>query len=89
MKTPFTYDDLWGLIYDANRAEVAACHSNKQDAAFIVRACNAHDDLVAAMERLIYEFDTFTNNRPDSDKLGDTSGMSNARAALAKAKGGA
>lgn len=50
MKTPLMYDDLWGLIYDTNKAEVAACHSNKQDAADIVRICNVYDELVSALE---------------------------------------
>jgi len=50
MKLPLTYDETWGLIHDADGAEVVACHSNKADAADIVRACNSHYDLLAALE---------------------------------------
>ena len=50
---PYRYDDTWGIIYGANDTEVAACHSNKADAAFIVRACNAHDDLIAALSNAV------------------------------------
>lgn len=46
-----------------------------QDAAFIVRAVNAHDELVAALDALITE-------SPNQTKAGDM-----ARAILAKVKG--
>lgn len=49
---PYRYDDTWGIVYGDDDKEMAACHSNKADAAFIVRACNAHDDLLAALEAL-------------------------------------
>jgi hypothetical protein len=48
------------------------------DSAFIVRACNAHDDLVAAL-RLIAEFPA-----PEQDSLPAANMRELARAALAK-----
>jgi len=52
------------------------------DAAMIVRAVNAHDDLVAALRNLLHEARHFGN--PEMDVAKDA-----AEAALAKAEGGA
>lgn len=55
---------------------------NKDNAAFIVRACNAHNDLVAAIEGLL-----LCAELNQDDMEGDTRYMlENARATLAKAK---
>jgi hypothetical protein len=56
---------------------VAECRRNA-DAQFIVRACNAHEDLIAAA-RAICE--------PDDGYSFDSRKLKNLRAALAKAEG--
>lgn len=58
--------------------EVATA-KRKSDAAFIVRACNAHDDLVSALDKLV----------GDMDPEGVNPEFNQARAALAKAQGSA
>jgi hypothetical protein len=55
----------------------------KANAAFIVTACNAHDDLLAALQDFR---DAYTHHRLDSQKHALAEA---ARAAIAKAKGGA
>lgn len=73
---------------DRNYEEGAICYvygsegeKPKANAAFIVRACNAHDDLVKALE---YFYDAARH-----DKNVDPFAFKLAYAALAKAKGGA
>ena len=53
---------------------------SNENAAFIVRACNAHDDLVAAVEELL---EHLADNDPE---LSGSPLCGMARAALAKAK---
>jgi hypothetical protein len=60
-----------------NSAEIAA-----HDAAFIVRACNAHDDLLAALKNLADEFDEFMSEHGQLDNKP----LHAARAAIAKAE---
>ena len=63
----------------------------KANAAFIVRACNSHYDLVAALTRLLRAFESDKNVMPNCDVLTcwETNSMAIKQAldALAKAKG--
>jgi len=66
------------------------------NAEFIVRACNAHDDLVKALSALVERIDYYASLGEAADKNIETwayteasTDMQNARAALAKATGGA
>jgi hypothetical protein len=52
------------------------------DAAYIVRCVNAHDDLVAALQEMIIQFNDISGA---NQKIGEKIALSNARAALAKA----
>jgi hypothetical protein len=54
------------------------------NAAFIVKACNAHDDLVAALKRMLLEFDFLIEAGRIPDVRNDVIFVA-ARAALAKA----
>ena len=54
----------------------------KETAAFIVRACNAHDELVAALSRLVAES---THHDGAEYEDGEWLALDAARAALAKA----
>ena len=55
------------------------------NAEFIVRACNAHDDLVAALEAIADQDLTYLNGMVTEGKI-SMSSIFNARAALAKAR---
>lgn len=73
--TPWQQDEDWIVSGDGN--PVAAAHMNAEaNAAFIVRACNAHDDLVRALRHAVEAFEA------DNDKSWY---VAEARAALAKA----
>lgn len=87
MKTPLTYDETWALIYDANGQEVAACHSNKQDAAEIVRRCNAHGDLVGVLDRILRAHDSGNNGAVMGEAVLCAQFADLARDVLAKARG--
>ena len=92
---------LLDRIEDANRRTVAtcACQSNtltddginEDNAQFIVRACNAHNDLVAALSDLLTECDdmyaTLRRNDYATCNFEDLRRVKNARAAIAKANG--
>jgi hypothetical protein len=53
------------LITDsAGMSDIAQCE-RQSDAAFIVRACNAHDELVAALRQLAKEVSLLTNEGDD------------------------
>jgi hypothetical protein len=80
---PYRYDETWAIIYGANGAELAACHSSPADAAFIVRACNAHDDLVAVLEDLL----CCTELNLDDIENSTRRTIETAVAVIAKAKG--
>lgn len=77
---------------DTFRIATCYCHQlggedAKANAAFIVRAVNAHDDLVAALRKLIGDFESEIHNEYDGtsmleDRLAE---IDYARAALAKA----
>lgn len=60
--------------------DIAHCYGedHEANAAFIVRACNSHDDLVAALEQMTAHYEHLDD--------GDGS-IQQARAAIAKAKG--
>lgn len=61
---------------------VAASVALETDAAFIVRACNSHDELVEALESLVrQQEDVFKGGSVNAD-------LKPAYAALAKAEGG-
>jgi hypothetical protein len=83
---PYRYDETWAIVYGADNVEIAACHSNKADAAFIVRACNTHAELVTALENLL---EKSANFEAGGMKFKHYFGAAifNAHAALAKAKG--
>lgn len=58
------------------------CHSSKEeDAAFIIRACNSHYDLVAFVERFVKDMNNTEAHNCDV--------VTEARALIAKAKGAA
>lgn len=88
-KLPWKYEsnDADGLVIDSNNLVV--CNNKNyypqavlmQDMQFIVRACNAHDDLVAALNDLVSTFN------PDEQALYNFARpkIEAARAALAKA----
>lgn len=92
---PWTFDDIWHLIKGPNGEEVAAIHSAQAsdtarrgnrftanaNAEFIVRACNNHDKLVAALAMCI----AVMEDPPSVIRMNDTDGYRNARAALADA----
>jgi len=73
-----TYEIHWS----ADGECVAEIVHGKDDAAFIVRACNAHDELVAALEALVRDYEEF-----DKYPTSDEHPLYAARNALAKAKG--
>ena len=63
--TPWNYDSTWALIMGPKGEEIGAIHAGstkdgarvrtleaKANAEFIVRAVNAHDDLVALLKEL-------------------------------------
>jgi hypothetical protein len=56
--------------------------NHKADAAHIVRCVNSHDDLVAALQEMIIQFNDISGA---NQKIGEKIALSNARAALAKA----
>jgi hypothetical protein len=61
------------------------CQRSEENAAFIVRACNAYDDMLAALEELVEEADDHPGW--EGHKYGNTLGFQWARAAIRKAKG--
>ena len=81
---------------DGYTDNIAACaHRIDADqitnAAFIARACNAHDDLVAALVRLLRATEADVEQCPEMDVLTafetNSQAIQQARAALAKARG--
>lgn len=81
------YETEPACIFDANGDEVAYPNDNLDNSEewceFIVRACNSHDDLVDAIEKLLSESDPVSDNvtyvyAAEIDRL---------RKALAQAKG--
>lgn len=80
---PYDPDNYW--IDDNTGERVAAAGGRRMSASDVARACNAHDDLVAALESIAdaepMDTDAFIC---DFDTL-----QGIARAALAKAKAGA
>ena len=99
---PWTCENRHGYDYEIWSGEneivsVGAGTDAEADAAFIVRACNAHDSLVAACEALLNFFgdlhaelvvDDFyrTSGNPDDEETG-TEIIRNALAVVNKAKG--
>jgi hypothetical protein len=81
-------NDLWyvGISIEASGARVAdTCILNNhhtEDAAFIVLACNAHDELVAALKFCVIEIAGIRNRKLTR---GEEVALDAARAALAKA----
>ena len=56
------------------------------NAEFIVRACNAHDDLVSALENLLSQYGTFPYAWSEKE-INEDEDVIFARKAIAKAKG--
>lgn len=56
------------------------------DAEFIVRACNAHDELVSALDSLANEYEALMN-RVSSTYMWNIKPLYNARALVTKARG--
>lgn len=77
------------ICYDA-QSHVQGPDAKEADAnaAFIVRACNAHDDLVAVVQERIRCIELEAHNSGD-DPTAIDSQYDDLRAALAKAKAGA
>lgn len=93
---PWTQYENGGQIYNANKSFVTCVQSTlcQEDAAFIVRACNSHYDLVAALEAVTKELHELSKDEQDDYSVG-IRGWSEchakvdaANAALAKAKAG-
>ena len=98
---PWTYDDTWALIKGPKDEEIAALHAAELpggrrvhrhtaycNAAFIVRACNAHGELLEALQNTCSIVDSFLNGPgEDADFMDEV--LIKARAALANAKGDA
>lgn len=82
--TPTPWSVSGNMIWDANNYHVASCNVNN-DAAFIVRACNAHDELVAACEEAIKAIELRISMQGAAGYLGNA--YKKAKEALAKAKG--
>jgi hypothetical protein len=88
--TPW-FDDGRGAIYvpdpDNDLGGIVVANVKAADATFIVRACNAHDDLVAAARKTLEWFDRESDHAVSfADRVqlcGDAETM--LRAALAKA----
>ena len=85
-------EDYSAIIYDANGYAVAD-HLKKEHADLIVRAVNAHDDLVEALSKTIIAIDAYAAVSGKSDiglvtAVRDAKAtLNSARAALAKASG--
>jgi len=77
------YDDSQGTL---NNFVLASCYLPK-DAEFVAQACNAHVDLLAALERLRCEACHYRQTGRGAQYLHDAENA--AIAALVKAKGGA
>lgn len=91
---PWTFDETWSLIMSGD-IEVAALHSGEaanvkrvnrsialDNAAFIVRAVNNHDNLVNLVQRLLDNAEIDALNEPELEPL-----CEQARAALKAVKG--
>ena len=81
------FDSLDELHGDVELVMVCEGLKNPNDAAFIVRACNAHDELVAALENLREDFRMLQSGewKPNEDSV--QASLDIANAALAKARG--
>ena len=88
---------LWGepnpqqVITSKDGFVAQTLHANDYaNAAFIVRACNAHDDLVAALERILRSFEADAEQVPfvsiATCWATNSQAIAQARAALAKAR---
>lgn len=82
-------DEIILSTHDGQTDWVAGTAERKETAAFIVRACNAHDDLVAALDRMaeflagVLKKDGF----PHDTAMLALALIDRADAAIAKAKG--
>ena len=90
--TPWVVDDL--MIFEASKrgwkiANLCGWDSHQSkiemtaNAAFIVTACNAHDQLIAALERLVADY----QDVPDATDADGQAVFEQARAALRAASG--
>ena len=85
--TPTPWSDNGNEIIDARGAVVGGAVTDK-DAAFMIRACNSHDQLVSALRNLIAASDAYsTVHAPDGDDVARmvryAEAFNNARAVLA------
>ena len=71
------------FVLDANGDELCVA-PNQTTAEFVVRACNAHDELVSALETLVADVEAEYRDRNGD---ADHDGIEKAKTALAKAKG--
>ena len=81
------------VIWDIDNLTVVSHAVTEDDAREIVRRCNSHDDLLAACEAMIEMADTWDRHFREYAKASrwtdsDPDIMAQARAAVAKAKGG-
>jgi hypothetical protein len=74
--TPWTVRDCAVYMGTAGGFDLRGCPQPDANAAFIVRACNAHDELVAALGDLV--------GRIERDERIEMQHLTHARAALAK-----
>lgn len=93
--TPTPWRTEWGYVGNTRRLFVAAdgmdglLPSFEEDAAFIVRAVNSHDELLAACERVMACVLSMTRDLSFlGPQMEETGVINDIRAAIAKAKGG-
>lgn len=89
--TPWHKDKTYPyIIRDANHNQVATVRGDNHDAGLvsdqIVRAVNAHDDLLAACKTALSQVEAYNRNPQGHDPRGCTAEL---REAIAKAEGGA
>lgn len=60
-----TYSDADGVFIENEHEVRVAIVLKPEDADRIVRACNAHDDLVKALRRLVFAADELTDGQID------------------------
>ena len=94
--TPYSFEELYsGIIYVRSKHNGFICKldagsaqelgTNRSNAEFIVRACNSHDDLVAALEDAINTLEwVFGCTSPNMDEF--EKGIERAKNSLAEAK---
>lgn len=76
------YDEGVAVVYGDEDVERIDFGNSRGKAEFIVRACNAHDDLVAALEGMIHEY----RMMHDDSAMMEDAAFSEYQKALAKAK---